>query len=235
MKQPYIGNTKINKLYKGNELWCNWSSGGDTPVTPPEPSENLPPITDGLLLYLDGNDLEANGTTWVDRVTRTSYALTNFNTGNVQQGRIVMNTNSGFTIPSLNFKSFIFGFNRGKNNSQINTIVDDGRKCRFCLRYDDYYPYSANLTAVKVNNTNLSTSNFLTAFTQAINTNRTMEYINNIYLSFNNTTHTNILINKQNTNNDARYYYFLFYDRDLTEDEINQIFTYLNREGLSYE
>ena len=24
MKQPYIGNTKINKLYKGNELWRNW-------------------------------------------------------------------------------------------------------------------------------------------------------------------------------------------------------------------
>ena len=30
MKQPYIGNTKINKLYKGNELWCNWSSGGES-------------------------------------------------------------------------------------------------------------------------------------------------------------------------------------------------------------
>ena len=28
MKQPYIGNTKINKLYKGNELWRNWTSGG---------------------------------------------------------------------------------------------------------------------------------------------------------------------------------------------------------------
>ena len=28
MKQAYIGNTKINKLYKGSELWCNWSSGG---------------------------------------------------------------------------------------------------------------------------------------------------------------------------------------------------------------
>ena len=62
-----------------------------------------------------------------------------------------------------------------------------------------------------------------------------MEYVNNVYLSFNNTSHTNILINKQNTNNDARYYYFLFYNRDLTEDEINQIFTYLNREGLPYE
>ena len=34
MKQPYIGNTKINKLYKGNELWCNWSkSETDVPIT----------------------------------------------------------------------------------------------------------------------------------------------------------------------------------------------------------
>ena len=30
MKQVYIGNTKINKLYKGNELWCNWNSGGES-------------------------------------------------------------------------------------------------------------------------------------------------------------------------------------------------------------
>ena len=28
MKQPYIGNTKINILYKGSELWCNWVSTG---------------------------------------------------------------------------------------------------------------------------------------------------------------------------------------------------------------
>ena len=28
---------------------------------------------------------------------------------------------------------------------------------------------------------------------------------------------------------------YKFYNRDLTEDEINQIFTYLNREGLPYE
>ena len=234
MKQPYIGNTKINKLYKGNELWCNWI-GTDTPITPPDPSGSLPPITDGLLLYLDGNDLVENTTTWTDRVTGTSYTLNGFNEGNVQQGRIIMNANSGFTIPSLNFKSFIFGFNRGKNNSQINTIVDDGRKARFCMRYYDYYPYEANLSSLKVNGSNIFTSGFITAFSSAIHTNSMMEYVNNIYLSFNNNTHTNILINKQSTNNDARYYYFLFYDRDLTEDEINQIFTYLNREGLPYE
>ena len=157
MKQPYIGNTKINKLYKGSELWCNWV-GTDTPVTPPEPTGSLPPITDGLLLYLDGNDLVANGTTWTDRVTGTSYTLTNFNTGNVQHGRIIMNANSGFTISSLNFKSMIFGFNRGTINNQVNVIVDDGRKCRFCLRYNDYYPYQANLTSAKVNGSKIYTS-----------------------------------------------------------------------------
>ena len=234
MKQPYIGNKKINKLYKGNELWCNWV-GTDTPVIPPEPSGGLPPITNGLLLYLDGNDLVENGTTWNDRITGTSYTLTNFNEGNIQQGRIIMNTNSGFTIPSLNFKSMIFGFNRGTINSQVNVIVDNGRKCRFCLRYQDYYPYVANLTHLKVNGSSIYTSGFITAFSNAVHTNSMMEYVNNIYLSFNNTTHTNILINKINSNNDARYYFFLFYDRDLTTDEVNQIFTYLNREGLPYE
>ena len=32
MKQAYIGNKKINKLYKGNELWCNWTNV-DVPST----------------------------------------------------------------------------------------------------------------------------------------------------------------------------------------------------------
>ena len=50
MKQPYIGNTKINKLYKGNELWCSWSSsgGGDTPVVP-----STGYVTDNLMICCD--------------------------------------------------------------------------------------------------------------------------------------------------------------------------------------
>ena len=233
MKQPYIGNIKINKLYKGSELWCNWI-GTDVPVTPPEPADNLPPITDGLLLYLDGNDLVENGSTWRDRVTGTTFTLNNFNEGNVQHGRIIMNANSGFTIPSLNFKSMIFGFNRGTIDSQINVIVDDGRKCRFCMRYYDFNPYTVNLVNIKVNDTEVTTQ-IASALAKAIQKNDMMECINYMYLGFNNTTHTNILINKINSNNDARYYFFLFYDRDLTTDEVNQIFTYLNREGLPYE
>ena len=48
MKQPYIGNTKINKLYKGNELWCNWSSGGGEPIEP-----SLGYVTDNLMICCD--------------------------------------------------------------------------------------------------------------------------------------------------------------------------------------
>ena len=48
MKQPYIGNTKIKKLYKGNELWCNWSSGGSEPI---EPSTGY--VTDNLKICCD--------------------------------------------------------------------------------------------------------------------------------------------------------------------------------------
>ena len=50
MKQTYIGNTKINKLYKGNELWCNWNStgGGDTPIEP-----SLGYVTDNLMICCD--------------------------------------------------------------------------------------------------------------------------------------------------------------------------------------
>ena len=145
-----------------------------------------------------------------------------------------MNANSGFTIPSLNFKSMIFGFNRGTINNQINTIVDDGRKCRFCLRYKDFNAYAANLVNIKVNGTEVTTK-IAAALATATQKNDMMDCINYMYLGFNNTTHTNILINMSGSKNDARYYFFLFYDRDLTTDEVNQIFTYLNREGLPYE
>ena len=48
MKQPYIGSTKINKLYKGSDLWCNWSSGGGEPI---EPSAGY--VTDNLVICCD--------------------------------------------------------------------------------------------------------------------------------------------------------------------------------------
>ena len=58
MKQPYIGNTKIKKLYKGNDLWCNWSSGGET-------TEGL--VTNGLMCLLEPNNLTTGATIWQDK------------------------------------------------------------------------------------------------------------------------------------------------------------------------
>ena len=58
MKQAYIGNKKINKLYKGNELWCNWSSGGES-------TEGL--VTNGLMCLLEPDNLITGATIWQDK------------------------------------------------------------------------------------------------------------------------------------------------------------------------
>ena len=58
MKQPYIGNTKINKLYKGNELWCNWVSGGES-------TEGV--VTNGLMCLLEADNLTTGATIWQDK------------------------------------------------------------------------------------------------------------------------------------------------------------------------
>ena len=51
MKQPYIGSTKISKLYKGNELWCNWTkSESDVPIT-----------FDTIIFCQNNNNINLNG------------------------------------------------------------------------------------------------------------------------------------------------------------------------------
>ena len=54
MLQPYIGNTKINKLYKGNELWCNWIK------TEPE-KPDIPSTFDTIIFCQKNNNIIQNG------------------------------------------------------------------------------------------------------------------------------------------------------------------------------
>lgn len=54
MLQPYIGNTKINKLYKGNELWCNWIK------TEPE-NPDIPSTFDTIIFCQENNNINQNG------------------------------------------------------------------------------------------------------------------------------------------------------------------------------
>lgn len=55
MKQAYIGNTKINKLYKGSELWCNWKK------TEPE-NPDIPITFDTIIFCQKNNNIIQNGT-----------------------------------------------------------------------------------------------------------------------------------------------------------------------------
>lgn len=54
MKQPYIGNTKISKLYKGNELWCNWIK------TEPE-IPDIPSSFETIIFCQNNNNIIQNG------------------------------------------------------------------------------------------------------------------------------------------------------------------------------
>ena len=54
MKQPYIGSTKINKLYKGSELWCNWKK------TEPE-KPDIPTSFETIIFCQKNNNINQNG------------------------------------------------------------------------------------------------------------------------------------------------------------------------------
>ena len=54
MKQPYIGNRKINKLYKGNELWCNWIKS-----EPEKP--DIPSSFETIIFCQKNNNIIQNG------------------------------------------------------------------------------------------------------------------------------------------------------------------------------
>ena len=54
MNQPYIGNTKINKLYKGSELWCNWKK------TEPE-KPDIPTSFETIIFCQKNNNINQNG------------------------------------------------------------------------------------------------------------------------------------------------------------------------------
>ena len=54
MLQAYIGNTKINKLYKGNELWCNWIKS--EPEIP-----DIPSSFETIIFCQKNNNINQNG------------------------------------------------------------------------------------------------------------------------------------------------------------------------------
>ena len=99
MKQPYIGNTKINKLYKGNELWCNWKK------TEPE-NPDIPITFDTIIFCQNNNNIIRNG----------NWMLSSYNCYTGAKSLYTSNKTSSITtnvltLPVGSYKWLIYFFN----------------------------------------------------------------------------------------------------------------------------
>ena len=129
MLQPYIGNTKINKLYKGSELWCNWSSGGGEPIEP-----SLGYVTDNLKICCDAYGKTSTDTFdgFYDSVNGKKFVLSNgsanygTNCVNIDGGYLVYN-NSSIVKKSLKNATIEFVFKCGSYNVGWKTIFTIGK------------------------------------------------------------------------------------------------------------
>ena len=135
MKQAYIGNTKINKLYKGSDLWCNWNSsgGGDTPVVP-----STGYVTDNLMICCDayGKTSSDSFDGFYDSINNKKFKLSSgtakyeTNCLNLDSAYLIYgdNTNEyGKTLKmSLKNTTFELVFKTGSYNTSWKTILSIG-------------------------------------------------------------------------------------------------------------
>lgn len=247
MVQPYIGNTKINKLYKGSELWCNWSStgGGSEPIDP-----SNKPIMDGLLCWLDGRDYVNGSTEWNDRSGKGNHGRLSNSNGVLSNGGVlfkgqvlVNNVTKNLTnltiiihykLKTSSFWSGVFG-----NNSDATgvSLVD--------FSINSFGVYSKNYTENRNHDTNNEKMNSIIAlcvenewkiYVNSITNHllkksllsSTAEYMNLCCRKPNNATTTNTNFADATEN---EWYSFKFYNRALTEDEIKHNLKYEEENG----
>ena len=240
MKRAYIGNTKINKLYKGNELWCNWSGGGGS--EPVDPSNK--PIMDGLVCWLDGRDYVSRSTTWNDRSGLGNHGRLNntngvsSNSGVLFGGQVLVNNVTKnltdytimihFKLLTTAFWSGIFGNTSGNGGSSIvngaaDTIILYGsfeKKAKYTLNSENIVSiiirYTEGKWNVYVNNISSPTITLSVNVTDA-------DYMNLCCRKPNKptTNNTGAADSRQN-----EWYSFKFYNRVLTEDEIKHNLAY---------
>lgn len=245
MKQPYIGSTKISKLYKGNELWCNWSSGS---------GGGSEPIMDGLVCWLDARDYINGSTIWNDRsglgnngtLSNTNGVLSN--SGLLFEGQVLVNNVTknlvNFTIiihykiKTDSFWSSVFGNTGGSNGlSMFNSRKDefgifgkaDGsnfeKKFTYTINNEDIISVIVLCVNKKwlfyINNISNPLSDIIINPTDA-------DYMNLCCRKANNSTATSTDFADSKLN---EWYSFKFYNRVLTEDEIKHNLAYEEENG----
>ena len=247
MKQPYIGNTKINKLYKGSELWCNWSSsgGGSEPVKP-----SNKPIMDGLVCWLDGRDYDNGSTTWNDRSGLGNHGrLSNTNgvssnSGVLFNGQVLVNNVTKnlsdytimihFKLITNSFWSGIFG-NTSENGgvSIFNLYADAIGLYDASINIGKKYPVnSEKIVSIIIRYTEGKWKIYVNRIsspilTQPVNV-TDADYMNLCSRKPNNPSPNNTGYKDSQQN---EWYSFKFYNRLLTEDEIKHNLAYEEKIG----
>ena len=234
MLQPYIGNTKIKKLYKGNELWCNWSSGGGEPI---EPSNK--PIMNGLVCWLDGRDYVSGSTIWNDRSglgnhgTLSNTNGVSSNSGILFNGQVLVNNVTKnltdytimihFKLITNSFWSGIFGNTSGSGgvslfNSSKDMIGVYGDSINL---HKSYSTNSGKIVSIIIRCIEGNWKIYVNKISSPIITQRVnvtnADYMNLCCRKANNPP-ANSTDFKDSAQNE--WYSFKFYNRVLTEDEI---------------
>lgn len=243
MLQPYIGNTKISKLYKGSELWCNWSSGGSEPV---EPSVGY--VTDGLMCLLEPDNLTTGATIWQDKSGHNNnFYIEGAPTFTVENNACSIADNVALYCTPDNLptgtKTYEIYYRR-INTTYYNSLMYIGEKLCLQLTPNGYtirlgiknycgvtdgepLPIKDLSSVIGV----IISQNYIKVY-QNGNILKTFTCNNSNVLNF----ATNYYIGKRSDNGDrkAKYIYsFKIYNRELTEDEIIRNYNYEMAKNIS--
>ena len=239
MKQPYIGNTKINKLYKGSELWCNWVSGGES-------TEGL--VTNGLMCLLEPDNLTTGATIWQDKSGHNNnFYIEGADSFTVENNACYIADNVALYCAPNNLpigtKTYELYYKR-INTTYYNSMFYIGEN--LCLQLlhtgytlrlyrDPYPPSDSNGTLPNMSLSSvigvIVSQNYIKVY-QNGNILKTFTCDNSNLLNFT----TNYYIGKRADNGDrkSKYIYsFKMYNRELTEDEILRNYNYEMAKGLS--
>ena len=233
MLQPYIGNTKINKLYKGSELWCNWSSGGES-------TEGV--VTNGLMCLLEPDNLTTGATIWQDKSGHNNnfYIEASYNNFTVENNACYLADNASiYCVPDnlpIGTKTYEIYYRR-INTAYYNSLMYFGEKLCIQLTPNGYTlrigttNYGGATDKEPLPNMGLSSvigiiisQNYIKVY-QNGNILKTYTCDNSNLLNFT----TKYYIGKRSDNGDrkAKYIYsFKMYNRELTEDEIIRNYNY---------
>ena len=239
MKQAYIGNTKINKLYKGNELWCNWVSGGES-------TDGL--VTNGLMCLLEPNNLTTGATNWQDKSGHNNnFYIENSSTFTVENNACFIDNNVAIYCTPDNLptgtKTYEIYYRR-INTSYYTSLMYIGEKLCMQLTANGYTIRLGNKNYCNVTDGEplpkkdlssvigvIISQNYMKVY-QNGNILKTYTCDNSNVVNFT----TNYYIGKRSDNGDrkAKYIYsFKLYNRELTEDEILRNYNYEMAKGLS--